>query len=271
MSRDVLRGTQRDIADYLGTLEEDGYHVEHGGSGHLKVFAPGDGHLVASASGTPGNPYRTLKNLRSDVRRWQRENGLLPDGQDDEPGPAKPKKRRQPDGMSGFTIPGHWLEEDRPPMRSDSAPPSAFPLAAVARIIRLPDQVQEEEVTPRRRSWTDAEKAALIARYQETPHAERGPFLIEHDISVQYITNWKGHLTEKGWSIPDVPEVERVIPVPGEETIVEKVARLAGERDEIQARRKDLAARLDHAETDLRKVREELKTAVAELTAEDDE
>lgn len=61
-------GKDKEIADILRKLEEQGWRVEKSaGTGHWRCFAP-DGVTIIGMSGTPG-AYTAMKNFRAQLKR----------------------------------------------------------------------------------------------------------------------------------------------------------------------------------------------------------
>lgn len=59
--------SRKDVAQIIRALEQQGFGVKMGGSGHWKVYDP-DGHLVGALPATPSD-HRGLRNAIAVLRR----------------------------------------------------------------------------------------------------------------------------------------------------------------------------------------------------------
>jgi hypothetical protein len=72
----------RDTDAFLKELKDRGYTAVPAGSGHIKLYW--GTHLVSTASLTPSGGNRSLKNLRAQISRFERERPQVPGGTQEE-------------------------------------------------------------------------------------------------------------------------------------------------------------------------------------------
>jgi transposase-like protein len=154
-------------------------------------------------------------------------------------------------------------EPPRPNAPDNETPSHTSKVRDIARIT-MPQSAGEnvEDSEPKqltRRSHE--EKRAILAEYDAAPHGEKIRVVEKYGLSsTGQIHMWRTQLGQRGLSTRIEPR-----------TPAAKLHHLSAQQLKLRDRKTALTAQLDEVNSELRRVREQLKEAVTEMIGEDDE